>query len=158
MRNSILVGAILAAIASISWGAMFPVANHAFLYISPFYFTLIRYIPVAIILVILLFFIEGKKAFRTEGRGFILWFYGTMGFTVYNLFIFWGQDLLGDSGVLLASIMEGLAPIISILVVWILHKERPFLFTIFCIIGAFFGVVLVVTNGDFAQLFVASKF
>src|SRR5690625_6729910 len=72
MRNSILVGAILAAIASISWGAMFPVANHAFLYISPFYFTLIRYIPVAIILVILLYFIEGKRAFRTDGKGFIL--------------------------------------------------------------------------------------
>ncbi|HLS24212.1 MAG TPA: EamA family transporter, partial [Pseudogracilibacillus sp.] len=51
MRNSIFIGALLAAIASISWGAMFPVANHAFQYISPFYFTLIRYIPVAIILV-----------------------------------------------------------------------------------------------------------
>src|SRR5699024_12377918 len=68
MRNSILVGAILAAIASMSWGAMFPVANHAFQYISPFYFTLIRYIPVAIILVILLYFIEGKKSFKLEGK------------------------------------------------------------------------------------------
>lgn len=157
MRNSLMIGAILAAIASMSWGAMFPVANHAFLYINPFYFTLIRYIPVAIILVILLYFIEGKRAFRTDGKGFILWFYGTMGFTIYNLFIFWGQDLLGDAGVLLASIMEALAPIISILIVWILHKERPFLFTIFCIAGAFFGVVLVITNGDFNVLFVAGK-
>ncbi|HLS66571.1 MAG TPA: DMT family transporter [Pseudogracilibacillus sp.] len=157
MRNSLFIGAILAAIASMSWGAMFPVANHAFLYINPFYFTLIRYIPVVIILIILLYVIEGKHAFRTDGRGFILWFYGTMGFTVYNLFIFWGQDLLGDSGVLLASIMEALAPIVSILIVWVLHKERPFLFTIFCIVGAFIGVTLVVTNGDFAALFVAGK-
>lgn len=158
MRNSIFIGALLAAIASISWGAMFPVANHAFQYISPFYFTLIRYIPVAIILVILLYFIEGKKSFKLEGKGFILWFYGTMGFTIYNLFIFWGQDLLGDPGVLLASIMEALAPIISILIVWVVTKQRPYIFTIATIITAFIGVFIVVTNGDVSLLFESGRF
>lgn len=158
MRNSIFIGAILAAIASMSWGAMFPVANHAFQYISPFYFTLIRYIPVAIILVILLYFIEGKKSFKLEGKGFILWFYGTMGFTIYNLFIFWGQDLLGDSGVLLASIMEALAPIISILIVWYVTRERPFTFTILTIVAAFIGVFIVVTNGNMGLLFGSGRF
>lgn len=158
MRNSIFIGALLAAIASISWGAMFPVANHAFQYISPFYFTLIRYIPVAIILVILLYFIEGKKSFKLEGKGFILWFYGTMGFTIYNLFIFWGQDLLGDPGVLLASIMEALAPIISILIVWVVTKQRPYIFTIATIITAFIGVFIVVTNGDVSLLFGSGRF
>lgn len=158
MRNSIFIGALLAAIASISWGAMFPVANHAFQYISPFYFTLIRYIPVAIILIILLYFIEGKEAFKLEGKGVQLWFYGTMGFTIYNLFIFWGQDLLGDPGVLLASIMEGLAPIISILIVWIITKQRPYLFTIATIIMAFIGVFIVVTNGDVSLLFGSKRF
>lgn len=158
MRNSIFIGALLAAIASISWGAMFPVANHAFQYISPFYFTLIRYIPVAIILIILLYFIEGKEAFKLEGKGVQLWFYGTMGFTIYNLFIFWGQDLLGDPGVLLASIMEGLAPIISILIIWIITKQRPYLFTIATIIMAFIGVFIVVTNGDVSLLFGSKRF
>jgi len=158
MRNSIFIGALLAAIASMSWGAMFPVANHAFQYISPFYFTLIRYIPVAIILVILLYFIEGKKSFKLEGKGFILWFYGTMGFTIYNLFIFWGQDLLGDPGVLLASIMEALAPIISILIVWVVTKQRPYIFTIATIIAAFIGVFIVVTNGDISLLFGSGRF
>src|SRR5690625_3473285 len=137
MKNNIFIGAILSAFAAASWGAMFPVADHAFQYINPFYFTIIRYVPVAIILVILLYFIEGKKAFRTDGKGFRLWFFGTMGFTIYNLFIFWGQDLLGDPGVLLASIMEALAPIISILIVWFIQKNRPHLFTILCIVGAF---------------------
>lgn len=158
MRNSILVGAILAAIASMSWGAMFPVANHAFQYISPFYFTLIRYIPVVIILVILLYFIEGKESFKLEGKGFMLWFYGTMGFTIYNLFIFWGQDLLGDAGVLLASIMEAMAPIISILIVWYVHKKRPFTFTIMTIIAAFIGVFIVVTNGNISLIFGSGRF
>lgn len=158
MRNSIFIGAILAAIASMSWGAMFPVANHAFQYISPFYFTLIRYIPVAIILVILLYFIEGKNAFKTNGNGFMLWFYGTMGFTIYNLFIFWGQDLLGDAGVLLASIMEAMAPIISILIVWFIQKQRPYIFTMITIIAAFIGVFIVVTNGDISLLFGSGRF
>src|SRR5690625_3235404 len=80
-----------------------------------------------------------------------------MGFTVYNLFIFWGQDLLGDSGVLLASVMEALAPIISILIVWIVLKERPYIFTIITIIGAFIGVVFVVTNGQMSLLFGAAR-
>lgn len=152
MRNSILVGAILCAIASMSWGAMFPVANHAFNYIDPFYFTIIRYLPVTVILVILLYFMEGKQAFKPEGKGFMLWFFGTMGFTIYNLFIFWGQNLLGDAGVILASVMEAMAPIISILIVWIVTKNRPYLFTIFTVFGAFIGVILVVTNGNLQAL------
>lgn len=152
MRNSIFIGAVLCAIASMSWGAMFPVANHAFNYIDPFYFTIIRYLPVTVILVILLYFIEGKKAFKPEGKGLMLWFFGTMGFTIYNLFIFWGQNLLGDAGVLLASVMEAMAPIISILIVWVVTKNRPYLFTIFTVFGAFIGVILVVTNGNIQAL------
>lgn len=158
MKNKILIGAILCAIASASWGAMFPVANHAFNYIDPFYFTIIRYLPVTVILVVLLYFIEGKKAFKPEGKGLLLWFFGTMGFTIYNLFIFWGQNLLGDAGVLLASIMEALAPIISVLIVWVVSKNRPYLFTIFTIIGAFIGVLLVVTNGNIHALFGPGRF
>jgi len=157
MRNSIFLGAVLAAFAAASWGAMFPVANHAFNYISPFYFTVIRYLPVAVILVIVLYFVEGKKAFNTKGNTFKLWVYGTLGFTIYNLFIFWGQDLLGDSGVLLASIMEALAPIISVLILWMLHNSRPYIFTVLCILGAFVGVLLVITNGDFGLLFGAGR-
>lgn len=147
------IGSLMAIFASASWGAMFPVAEHAFQYISPFYFTIIRYIPVAVILVMLLYFIEGKRSFKTDGNGFRLWFFGTMGFTVYNLFIFWGQNLLGGPGVLLASIMEALAPIVSILIVWFVKKSRPHAFTMFCIVAAFIGVLLVVTNGDFSVLF-----
>lgn len=153
MKNSIFVGAILSAIAAASWGAMFPVANDAFNHINPFYFTIIRYLPVAAILVVVLYFVEGKEAFKTKGNGFKIWVYGTMGFTIYNLFIFWGQDLLGAPGVLLASIMEALAPVISVLIIWYLHNTRPYIFTILAILGAFVGVLFVITNGDFSLLF-----
>lgn len=93
LKNKVLLGAFLCFIASVSWGAMFPVANHAFNTIDPFYFTIFRYVSVTVILVVILFWKEGKKAFRFEGKGLKLWFYGTMAFTVYNLLIFWGQDL-----------------------------------------------------------------
>src|SRR5699024_9927202 len=48
-------------------------------------------------------------------------------------------------------------PIISVLIVWIVHKNRPYLFTIFCIIGAFIGVLLVVTDGNISLLFGAGR-
>lgn len=158
MRNSLLFGAILCAFASASWGAMFPVADHAFQFLNPYYFTLIRYIPVAIILGVVLYFAEGLKAFKTDGQGLKLWFYGFMGFTIYNILIFVGQEMLGDPGVILASIMEALAPILSVLVIWIAFFERPRTFTLLTILGAFGGALLVVTNGNFSLLFESGQF
>lgn len=148
MGNRVLWGAILCFIAAASWGAMFPVAHAAFSYIDPFTFTVIRYGSVAIILIAILLWKEGKKAFRFEGKGVHLWFYGTMAFTVYNLLIFWGEHLLGEPGVMVASIMESLMPMISILIGWILFKKRPLRFTLGCVLVSFIGAVLVITKGD----------
>ncbi|WP_409271382.1 DMT family transporter [Neobacillus sp. SCS-31] len=148
MRNTVFLGAFLCFIAAVSWGAMFPVAHSAFKYIDPFYFTILRYGSVTIILVALLLWKEGRQAFQFEGKGFYLWFFGTMAFTVYNLFIFWGEDLLGESGVMVASIMESLMPMISIVIVWMIFKERPHLFTLLCVLVSFIGAMLVITKGD----------
>jgi len=148
LKNSVLLGAILCFIAAVSWGAMFPVAHAAFKHIDPFYFTIFRYGAVTVILVAILLWREGKQAFRLEGKGLSLWFFGTMAFTVYNLFIFWGEDLLGAPGVMVASIMESLMPMISIVIVWMLFKKRPHLFTLVCVIVSFIGAMLVITKGD----------
>lgn len=69
-----IIGALACLIASMSWGAMFPVADHALEYIDPFYFSLIRYGAVAIMLIVLLLVKEGKQAFCLEGRGKLLVF------------------------------------------------------------------------------------
>jgi len=135
-------------IAAVSWGAMFPVAHSAFKHIDPFYFTIIRYGAVTILLVVMLFWKEGKQAFRFDGKGLQLWFFGTMAFTVYNLFIFWGEDLLGESGVIVASIMESLMPMISIVILWMIFNKRPQSFTLICVIVSLVGALLVVTKGD----------
>ncbi|WP_432363073.1 DMT family transporter [Sporosarcina sp. UB5] len=157
MKNNVLLGAILCLISAVSWGAMFPVANHAFNYIDPFYFTLFRYGSVTIILVVWLLWKEGKQAFRFEGKGWYLWFFGTMAFTVYNLLIFWGQDLLGNPGTMIASIMESLMPMISILIAWLFIRQRPHAFTMFCVFIGFVGASLVVTKGDLGGFLSASN-
>lgn len=151
-RQNLLYGALLLIIASASWGAMFPVAAEIFKVISPFYFTLLRYVPVAILLAVILYFKEGAAAFKTEGHTFMIWFFGSMGFTVYNLLIFIGQDQLGDPGVLIASIMEASVPIISAMVMWAYYRARPSNFTLGTILIAFVGVLFVVTNGDFSTI------
>ena len=100
---------------------------------------------------------EGRqKAFRFDGKGLSLWFYGTMAFAVYNLLIFWGQDLLGNPGTMVASIMESLMPMISIVIVWMLIRQRPHAFTLFCVFIAFVGVSLVITKGDFGAFLTAT--
>lgn len=129
-------------------GAMFPVAHSAFQHIDPFYFTIIRYVGVSVILVAFLLWKEGKQAFRLEGKGKQLWFFGTMAFTVYNLLIFWGEDLLGEPGIMVASVMEALMPMISILIVSLLYKRLPKSFTLLFVVIAFVGAVLVITKGD----------
>jgi drug/metabolite transporter (DMT)-like permease len=148
LKNNVLLGALLCFIAAVSWGAMFPVAHAAFKHIDPFYFTIIRYGAVTFILIPILLWKEGRKAFRFERKGLSLWFFGTMAFTVYNLLIFWGENLLGESGVMVASIMESLMPMISIVIVWMFFKRRPHLFTLICVLLSFIGAMLVITKGD----------
>jgi drug/metabolite transporter (DMT)-like permease len=157
MKNSVWLGAFLCFISAVSWGAMFPVAHGAFKYIDPFYFTIFRYVSVTIILIPILLWKEGKQAFRLEGKGLKLWFFGTMAFVVYNLLIFWGEDLLGEPGVMVASIMESLMPMISIVIVWMLSKKSPHRFTLMCVLLSFIGAVLVITKGDIGSFLSATS-
>lgn len=149
MKNGQLyIGVLTCLVASMSWGAMFPVADHALAFVDPFYFSSIRYGVAAVILVILLLVREGKKSFRLEGKAKLLIFFGVMAFTVYNVFIFWGQRLMGKSGIMTASIAEALMPIISIFILWGYKHVKPKKYKILSIMIAFFGAALVITKGD----------
>ncbi|MEK4170916.1 DMT family transporter [Lysinibacillus sp. FSL L8-0312] len=153
MKNvQLLKGAVACLIASMSWGAMFPVADHALAYIDPFYFSTIRYGAVAIILVIFLWIKEGRQAFHFEGKGKLLVFYGTMAFTVYNVLIFYGQMLMGKSGIMVASIMEALMPMISIGVLWGFKHVKPKKYMMISMAIAFIGAIFVITKGDISFL------
>lgn len=147
--KQLIIGALACLIAAMSWGAMFPVADHALTYIDPFYFSTIRYGSVTILLLILLAFKEGIQAFRFEGKTKHLLFFGVMAFTVYNILIFLGQMLMGQDGVMVASIMETIMPVITALLAWLIYKNRPKNYMLISMAIAFLGASLVITKGDF---------
>lgn len=150
MKNRVWIGAALCLLASMSWGAMFPVAESALKRIDPFYFTCIRYASVSVLLAILLFAKEGKASFRLEGKGKHLLFYGIMAFTVYNICMFWGQKQLGASGTIIASLTEALMPMISVMFVWATQSRKPPTYTIASTMISLAGAILVVTNGEWS--------
>lgn len=156
-RGKLIIGSILCLIAAMSWGAMFPVAHIALQQIDPFYFSFIRYLVVAVILSALLWMKEGKASFRLEGRGWLLLLLGTMAFTVYNMGIFLGQQLLGEAGIIAASIMEVLMPMITIVVLWFATGKAPSAFTITTVGVALAGALLVITNGNWAFFLAAGR-
>ncbi|MBH5319646.1 DMT family transporter [Paenibacillus sp. GSMTC-2017] len=156
-KKQLLLGSILCLIASMSWGAMFPVAHIALQKIDPFYFSFIRYFLVGIILVVMLLIKEGKAAFKLEGRGIALTLFGTMAFTVYNMCIFLGQDMMGAPGTVAASIMEVMMPMISIMILWITKKSMPKKYMLTSIVIALFGALLVITNGNLSFFTTASQ-
>ncbi|KQL49776.1 transporter [Brevibacillus choshinensis] len=158
MKNKqIIIGSILCMIASVSWGAMFPVAHIALQQVDPFYFSFLRYFFVTVILCGLLWVKEGLSAFRFEGRGRALVFFGTMAFTVYNMGVFLGQHLMGEAGIIAASIMEVLMPMISILLLSVTTKKLPPSYTLTSIAIALAGALLVITNGNLAFFTTASE-
>lgn len=147
-KLQILMGGLFCLIASIAWGAMFPVASVALQKIDPYYFSVIRYGTVSVILIVVLVLKEGFRALHLEGRGGWLVLYGTMAFTVYNLLVFAGQKWLGDPGTLVASLGEASMPMIAVLLLWMGRKGRPAGGTLFYMIVSLVGAVLVITNGD----------
>lgn len=151
-RDRIVIGGLLCLLASMSWGAMFPVAHSALKHVDALYFSLIRYSAVTVILIGLLWWKEGRAAFRLGKEGKRLWFFGTMAFTVYNFGIFLGQDMLGTSGIIIASIMEALMPMLTVVFMWLYKNVRPSRFTLVTVSVAFTGVILIITHGDLRSL------
>src|SRR5699024_5272 len=120
MKNSVLFGVICCALASMSWGAMFPVANGAFQHINPFYFTIIRYLPVTVILIFFLLKKEGKKAFRLEGNGIKIWFLGQW-VLPFIIFLYFGVKIC-------YPMME---------LYWLLYSKRLPLFYLYYLSGLY---------------------
>lgn len=157
MNRQIMTGSLLCLIASMSWGAMFPVSHIALQQVNPLYFSFLRYFWVALILIVLLWLKEGRAAFRFEGKGRTLLFFGTMGFTIYNMAVFQGQHLMGAAGTIVASIMEVLMPMISIAMIWVLTRKMPPKYTLVSMVIALAGAILVITNGKWTFFTLAGQ-
>jgi drug/metabolite transporter (DMT)-like permease len=153
MPHHYLRGILFCVIATVSWGAMFPVMTGALARIDPFTFTSIRYLAAISVLLVVLLATEGARGVSLEGERVLpIWFFGTAGFAGFGFLVFLGQQMAGAEGALTASIMMATMPMMGLLVVWIVHKTMPPLYSVVFILISFCGVALVITKGDFSGL------
>jgi drug/metabolite transporter (DMT)-like permease len=143
-------GVLFCLIATVSWGAMFPVMNDALLYIDPFSFTSLRYFIAGLAFLALLIWREGGASLRLHGERIgLAWLFGTAGFAGFGFLVFLGQQLAGKEGALTASITMATQPMLGLLVTWLIRKIAPPVYSFVFILLSFCGVVLVVTKGNF---------
>ncbi|WP_338567462.1 DMT family transporter [Erwinia sp. E_sp_B01_3] len=146
-------GIICCLLATVSWGAMFPIMTDALAHLDPFNFTTLRYGIAGLAFALLLFCMEGSKGFHLKGeRWGLAWLFGTFGFAGFGFLVFLGQHLAGPSGALTASIMMATMPMLGLLSIWALKKKRPAASTFGFILLSFFGVLLVITHGSTADI------
>jgi drug/metabolite transporter (DMT)-like permease len=136
--------------AAIAWGGLFPVAMVTLSVLDPFHMTAIRYVSAAIIFVVMLAVVEGRKALKIEGRGLRAALFGTTGFAGLGLLVFVGlQHSRPEHG----AIIMATQPLIAAVVAWLLRGARPARATLAFLGVALVGVLLVVTKGRFTGLF-----
>lgn len=152
-------GVLFCVIATMSWGAMFPVMTGALLKIDPFTFTCMRYTIAGLAFLALLLVKEGRPGVSLKGeRVWLAWFFGTAGFAGFGFLVFLGQQLAGKEGALTASIMMATQPMLGLLVNWVLRKVVPPVFSFLFILLSFCGVTLVITKGHVMNLVNAPQY
>ncbi|QJD99630.1 DMT family transporter [Massilia forsythiae] len=153
MKQNYLSGVIFCLIATLSWGAMFPVMTSALAHVDPFHFTAARYTIAGLAFAILLLYKEGIHAFHLKGERVVLaWLLGTAGFAGFGFLVFLGQQLAGPSGALTASIVMATMPLLGVLANWVIRGVKPARATLGFISMSFVGVLLVITEGNFNAL------
>jgi drug/metabolite transporter (DMT)-like permease len=132
-------------VATLTWGAMFPIAAAALRHVDPYHLTTIRYGLAVPIFLALLAAVEGRAALRPDGRALELFALGTVGFAGFNLLGYVGlEHTRPQEGSLVAALM----PLLTVLATWLLTRRAPSRATLGAIALAFAGVALVITRGD----------
>ena len=144
------LGFVFAAATGVIWGGQWVVGKSALARVDAFNLTTLRYAVAGAILLGALAAVEGRRAFRLDGRGLRLFGLGTLGFAGFNLLAYKGLDLAGAES---ASLITSLAPLLMVLLLWRLGSGRPSRSTLVALAVAIFGVVLVIGKGDPAAVF-----
>ncbi len=147
MHPQFASGVALAMAAVIVWGAQFPIAKSAFAYVDPYHVSAIRYTLGTLLLVPLVAALQGPQSLRYYGRLWPASLLGLIGMTGSPLLVFTGLSMTGPEH---TAIIVSLQPSMTAIADWLVHGRRPARFTLVCIVTAFVGVVLVVTQGGTA--------
>ena len=142
-RNATL-GVLFATTTALVWGGQFVVGKSALQTIDAFPLSTVRYALAAALWLLVLVALEGRGSLRLDGRGWRLFWLGTLGFAGFNLFAYTG---LAHARPETASLIVALGPLLTALVLWHRTKVRPARATFVLLGVALLGVALVVSAG-----------
>jgi drug/metabolite transporter (DMT)-like permease len=135
---------LFATTTAVVWGGQFVVGKSALETVDAFPLSTVRYAIAAALWLVVLAAVEGPGALRLDGRGWRLFWLGSLGFAGFNLLAYTG---LAHARPETASLIVALGPLLTALVLWHRTKVRPAPST-FALLGvALLGVALVVSAG-----------
>jgi drug/metabolite transporter (DMT)-like permease len=135
---------LFATTTAVVWGGQFVVGKSALETVNAFPLSTVRYAVAAALWLVVLVALEGVGALRLGGRGWRLFWLGSLGFAGFNLLAYTG---LAHARPETASLIVALGPLLTALVLWHRTKVRPAP-TTFALLGvALLGVALVVSAG-----------
>jgi drug/metabolite transporter (DMT)-like permease len=135
---------LFATTTALVWGGQFVVGKSALETIDAFPLSTVRYALAAALWLLVLIVLEGRGSLRLDGRGWRLFWLGSLGFAGFNLFAYTG---LAHARPETASLIVALAPLLTALVLWHRTKVRPARSTFVLLAVALVGVGLVVSAG-----------
>jgi drug/metabolite transporter (DMT)-like permease len=137
------------AMATVIWGAMFPISGHILQSMDALSMTLLRYGLAAPVFLLLLARREGWCALRPGVPLLPLVGLGALGFAGFNLLMFFGvSQSRSEHG----AIVMALQPLIAAMILWARTGRRPATRSFAALALAITGVVLLVTDGDLSRL------
>lgn len=134
---------LLLALPAVAWGGMFHVAARVLPVIDPYWLTLLRYMPTALVLFALWRWREpvappvGRRAWRDALIA------GAIGFGFFNFALYTGLTLTTPEH---GAIAMAMTPLLGAALSWIIDRRPPPAATIVCIGLAVSGAILVVTS------------
>ena len=143
------VGVLFATTTAVVWGGQFVVGKSALESVDAAPLSTIRYALAAALWLAVLAVLEGPRSLRLDGRGWRLFWLGSLGFAGFNLLAYTG---LAHARPQSASLIVALGPLLTALVLWRRTRIRPSRAT-FAFLGvALVGVALVVSEGHPATI------
>jgi drug/metabolite transporter (DMT)-like permease len=149
MSHQRFLGLIAAISTAIAWGAMFGILADLLHSIDLYWLTTIRYVIALPILAAMLYYFEGRDAFKLDRRWVLLATIGALTIVGFNVGQLTGIKLSGPEH---GALMVALGPAMVALIQWIRTRNAPKPLALGTIVAAFIGVALVATKGDLVAI------
>ena len=136
-------------LATMTWGAAFPVSKFIMADMDVLSMTLLRYLSAVPIYLLVLRWQEGPSALQAGGKAWRLFGLGALGFAGFNLLMFYGVAMSRPE---FGAIVMALQPLIAVLIGWARSGQRPPARSFVALALAVTGVVLLTTDGHVERL------